>query len=181
MGPGLHFFSVTDNLGAGGPLSTHISRLLVAVAVVALLSVNAIAGALEDGMTAYAQANYAEAFRLLEPLAGQGEAVAQEVLGVMYAEGQGVKKNEAEAVRLFRRAAEQGNDLGQYNLGAAYVNGLGVPKDYVLGQMWFILAAAQGFEAARSARDKLTRYMTPDQIIEAQRLAREWKPTTPFK
>jgi TPR repeat protein len=97
----------------------------------------------------------------------------------MYAEGQGVKKNEAAAVKLFRGSAEQGNDRGQYDLGAAYVNGLGVSKDYVLGQMWFILAAAQGFEAASSARDKLTPYMTADQIAEAQRLAREWKPPTP--
>jgi TPR repeat protein len=153
--------------------------LLSAVVVAVLPSANANAGTLEDGMMAYKQGNYAEAFRLLQPLAGQGEAAAQEVLGVMYAEGQGVEKHEDEAVKLFRRAAEQGNNLGQYNLGAAYVNGLGVPKDYVLGQMWLILAAAQGFEAARSARDKLTAHMTPGQIAEAHRLAGEWKPKTP--
>ena len=157
----------------------QIVPLSVGVAVAILLSVNAIAGALDDGMAAYKQGNYAEAFRLLQPLAGQGEAAAQEALGVMYAEGRGVEKNEAEAIRLFRRAAGQGNVRGQYNLGAAYVNGLGVPKDYVLGQMWFILAAAQGFEPSRSARDRLTPYMTSDQIAEAQQLAREWKPTTP--
>jgi TPR repeat protein len=155
----------------------HVTRLLPAyIITVLLLATHAIAGAIEDGSKAYGQGNYAEAYHLLQPLAAQGDAVAQEVLGVMYAEGQGVQKDEAQAVQLFRQAAEQGNDRGQYNLGAAYVNGLGVPTDYVLGQMWFILAAAQGFEAARSARDKLTPYMTPGQIAEAQRLAREWKP-----
>ena len=156
----------------------HVTRLLPAyIITVLLLATHAIAGALDDGSKAYRQGNYAEAYHLLRPLAAQGDAVAQEVLGVMYAEGQGVQKDEAQAVKLFRQAAEQGNDLGQYNLGAAYVNGLGLPKDYVLGQMWFILAALQGLEAATSARDKLARYITPDQIAEAQRLAREWKPT----
>ena len=159
-------------------LPKHVTQLWTAYNVaLLLLASHAIAGAIEDGTTAYRQGNYAEAYRLLQPLAAQGEGVAQEVLGVMYAEGQGVQKDEAQAVRLFRKAAEQGNDLGQYNLGAAYVNGLGVPKNYVLGQMWFILAALQGFEAARTARDNLTPYMTPEQIAEAQRLAGEWKPT----
>ena len=44
--------------------------------------------------------------------------------------------------------------------------------------MWFNLAAAQGHEQAREARearDFLARHrMTPDQIANAQRLAREW-------
>jgi hypothetical protein len=32
-------------------------------------------------------------------------------------------------------------------------------------------------DAARRARDELAAQMSPDQITEAQRLAREWKPT----
>jgi hypothetical protein len=31
--------------------------------------------------------------------------------------------------------------------------------------------------AAGKVRDQLATQMTPDQIVEAQRLAREWKPT----
>jgi TPR repeat protein len=58
-----------------------------------------------------------------------------------------------------------------------YERGLGVPKDYVLGYMWFNLAAAQGHEIARWDREELSSAMTPDQIAEAQRLARDWKPT----
>ena len=98
----------------------HVTRLLPAyIITVLLLATHAIAGAIEDGSKAYRQGNYAEAYHLLQPLAAQGDAVAQEVLGVMYAEGQGVQKDEAQAVQLFRQAAEQGNDRGQYNLGAA--------------------------------------------------------------
>ena len=36
------------------------------------------------------------------------------------------------------------------------------------------LAAAQGFEEAQKAKDIVVRLMTPDQIAEAQRMAREW-------
>jgi hypothetical protein len=39
------------------------------------------------------------------------------------------------------------------------------------------LAAAQGNEDAAKARDELAAKMAPDQIAQAQRLAREWKPT----
>lgn len=43
--------------------------------------------------------------------------------------------------------------------------------------MWFNLAGAQGDKDAVSNRDYAATLMTPDQIAEAQRLAREWKPT----
>jgi hypothetical protein len=51
-----------------------------------------------------------------------------------------------------------------------------VPQDIVLAHMWSNLAAAQGNEPARGNRDLFASRMTPDQLAEAQRLAREWKP-----
>lgn len=45
-----------------------------------------------------------------------------------------------------------------------------------MGHMWTNLAAAQGSKEAAKARDIIVKYMTPAQIVEAQRLAREWKP-----
>ena len=55
-----------------------------------------------------------------------------------------------------------------------YYLGLGVPKDLVTAQMWFYLAAPS-YIPARKNRDILEKQMTPDQIAEAQKLAREWK------
>jgi TPR repeat protein len=52
-----------------------------------------------------------------------------------------------------------------------------VPKDIVRAYMWFNLAAAQGLEGAEKYRDEVAQHMTPAQIAEAQKLAREWKPT----
>jgi len=71
----------------------------------------------------------------------------------------------------------------QYNLGVMYKNGPGLPQDYVQAHMWFNLAASQ-FPAwekdkrgdAVKARDYLASKMTPAQIAEAQKLAREWEP-----
>ena len=102
--------------------------------------------------------------------------MAQNNLGLMFELGQGVTRDYAEAARWYRKAAEQGEALAQDNLGRMYEQGRGVTQDYVLAHMWHNLAAAQGDDDAAKARDGLAQQMTPDQIAEAQRLAREWKP-----
>jgi hypothetical protein len=40
--------------------------------------------------------------------------------------------------------------------------------------MWLNLAAAQGLENSIKMRDSLIKKLTPSQIEEGQRLAREW-------
>ncbi len=62
-----------------------------------------------------------------------------------------------------------------------YEKGQGVPQDYVQAHMWYNLAAshfAPGSDRDRAVknRDIIAEKMTPAQIAEAQRLAREWKP-----
>jgi uncharacterized protein len=96
---------------------------------------------------------------------------------VRYADG--VPRDYAEAVKWYRSAADQGDADGQYFLSEMYAYGYGVPQDYVSAHMWSNLSAAQGREGAATFRDLVARRMTPAQIAEAQKLAREWKPTTP--
>jgi TPR repeat protein len=80
-------------------------------------------------------------------------------------------------------SAEQGDATAQYNLAIMYDAGRGVLQDYVLAHKWYNLAASHyatweadiGASAARS-RDRLTVRMTPAQIAEAQKMAREWEP-----
>jgi len=88
------------------------------------------------------------------------------------------KRDYATAVRIIRPLAEQGDARAQYTLGVFYDNGLGVPQDRVTSYMWFDLSAAQGKEGAAAFRDLIARRMTPAQIAEAQKLAREKKPAT---
>jgi TPR repeat protein len=64
-----------------------------------------------------------------------------------------------------------------------YDDGEGVLQDYVEAHMWFNLAVAQfsGEERATIVvlRDAVTERMTTDQVVEAQRRAREWDAAHP--
>ncbi len=144
------------------------------------LTVPASAG-YNAGEAAYKRGDYATALRELRPLAEQGNAGTQRVLGVMYGKGRGIPQDYAEALRWYRKAAEQGDAHAQFNLGVMYVNGHGVPQDYALAHMWCNLAASrhppgEDLDRAVKNRDIVAMRMTPAQISEAQKLAREWKP-----
>ena len=91
----------------------------------------------------------------------------------------GVPQDYAEALKWYRLAADQGHASAQCNLGVMYANGEGVPQDYVRAHMWFNLSAAQGDQDAAKNRDDVAKRMTPAQIAEAQKLAREWQPKRP--
>ncbi len=80
----------------------------------------------------------------------------------------------AVALKWYRMAAEQGHAGAQNNLGVMYDKGDGVTQDYVQAHIWYNLAAAQGNELGRENRDIVAKRMTPAQVAEAQRLAREW-------
>ena len=132
--------------------------------------------------------DFALALRMFRTAADQGLAAAQANLGWMYYYGRGALQDYAQAVAWFRKAADQGEARGQSGLGLMYGTGLGVPQDFVLAYMWFNLAAyrAEGSPREESAgirdmavksRDMTAAQMTPDQIAEAQKMAREWKPT----
>jgi TPR repeat protein len=120
--------------------------------------------------------DYAEAAKWYRLAAEQGNAAAQYNLGIMYAKGRGVPQDDAEAAKWYRLAAEQGNAAAQFGLGDLYDLGKGVPQDYVRAHMWFNLAAAKGAGRAVKFREFVSSKMTPAQIAEAQKLAREWKP-----
>ena len=109
--------------------------------------------------------------------AEQGLAEAQTWLGVMYEYGKGVSQDDTEAMRWYTKAAAQGDAGAQTNLGGMYSNGDGVTKDYVHAYKWYSIAAANGYDDAATNRDNLAREMTPDQMAEGQRLAREWQAT----
>ncbi len=165
-------------------------KIAIGLVAVALFvgSVAAHAADIDAGINAYHRGDYATALRIFRQLAEQGDAKAQIKLGVMYARGwvvktkgkiieyRNVRPDHAEAARWFRKAAEQGDADAQYNLGIMYANGRGVTQDYVQAHMWYNLAAAQGKETASKLRDITEKMMTAEQIAEAQRLAREWKP-----
>ena len=70
--------------------------------------------------------DYAQAVKWYRMAADQGLAEAQLNLGVMYANGYGVKRDDAQAVRLYRLAAEQGNNGAMVNLSRMQQQGRGM-------------------------------------------------------
>ena len=127
--------------------------------------------------------DYTKALKWYRIAAEKGIPDAQHNLGLMYHNGQGVPQNYIEAAKWYRRAAQQGMPDSQVNLGIMYYHGQGVSQDYVLAHMWLNLAASQYPASVRENLNDAFHYknivkslMTPAQIAEAQRLAREWKP-----
>jgi TPR repeat protein len=191
-----------------------LKHALAAIILVLSFAAPVVAGPYDDANAAAMRGDYATALRIVRPLADQGNAEAQNHLGIMYERGHGVPQDYAEALNWYRKAADQGNAVAEFNLGGMYQNGKGVtenyveaerwyrraadqglaggqlligtmyeigmvvPKDVVRAYMWLNLSAAQSLQGAAEERDKVAHQMTPVQIAEAQKLAREWKPAT---
>ena len=106
----------------------------------------------QAGLAAYTEGDYAIALREFRPLAEQGDADAQRYLGLMYANGEGVREDDAEAVRWLRKAAEQGDAVAQGALGEAYSYGYGgLREDDAEAVRWYRMAAEQGDAVAQGA------------------------------
>lgn len=121
-----------------------------------------------------------EAARWYTRAAEQGHVAAQFTLAVLYTIGRGVSKNQPKAAYWFDRAATQGHPDAQIELGIRYGSGRGVPRDTVTAYKWILLGQTYARSTTLRARaaqslGRLSKGMTPTQIAEAQRQAREWK------
>jgi len=124
-------------------------RILLSLLFCLVTLTGAAASPLDDGVAAYRQGHWEEALRLLRPLAEQGEATAQELMGRLYERGKGVARNYNEAEAWYLKAAEQGNAFAQGHLGFLYRSGaLGTP-DYRTAAKWYREAAAKGNRLAQ--------------------------------
>jgi TPR repeat protein len=88
--------------------------------------------------------NEAQAVYWLRKAADQGNAMAQNGLGILYRDAKGVPQDYSKAVYWFRKAADQDNPDGQTNLGVMYQLGWGVKQNYAEAVRWYRKAANQG-------------------------------------
>jgi TPR repeat protein len=108
-------------------------------------------------------------------------ADAQTKLGFLYAVGRGVEKNQIEAARLFRKAAEQGDAVAQHSLGIMYASGsFGYAKDLILAYVLVSHVADKGNELSIRDLQKIMGLLSPDQLVEGQRLAVKWPHNIPW-
>ena len=121
-----------------------MSYLRLLIAALLFAAGPALAGPLENAEGAYFKKNYTTAMHLFRPLAQDGNARAQRMLGFMYGDGRGVPKDDQQAVFWFRKAAAQGDADSQSSLGYMYAFGIGLAKDYSQAMVLFQKAADQG-------------------------------------
>ena len=119
----------------------------------------------------------------LRASAEQGNEDAQFYLGVRYSNGQGILQDHDEAIRWFEHGAEQEDTRAMASLGLKYQEGVGVRQDYVQAHLWTNLAASRRTGETQKLlvwyREHAAKQLTPDQLAEAHRLAREWNSAHP--
>ena len=120
----------------------------------------------------YKQKDFKAILAIIHPLAEQGDALAQALVGDMYKEGLGVKQDDVEAVKWYRKAAEQGDADTQFNLGNMYAKGRGVKQDDFEAMKWYRQAAEQGEANAQAILG--FSYLLGKGIQVNKSLAKEW-------
>ena len=137
--------------------------------------------------------DYAKSLELRKSAAATGDALAQYNLAVEYLKGS-AKADMEEVLRLLLSAADQNFQGAMFNLGVLYLRGRKVPQDHVQALAWFERVAAwspgpngddpTGRMNEMSARAvaigrELRESMTPEEVVEAEKLLEEWEPGTP--
>lgn len=94
-------------------------------------------------------------------------------------------RNPGKALKGNSLGGDRGDALDHHLLGAAYFNGQGVSQDYVHSYFWYSLAASRSSGAERKkyteARDMAAEKLTPEKLVEGQRMTWEWEKSHPRK
>lgn len=128
-----------------------VTRLIKVGVVALVLTVASVAPsaagpsqAEKDASDAFGRGDYPTALSLLRPLAAQGNADAQVLLGLIYDSGLGIPQDYSEAAKWYRKAADLKSVHAYYMLAVMYGLGHGVPQDYTASVAWL----RQGAERA---------------------------------
>lgn len=100
--------------------------------------------AMENARIAYFEGDFLTALSTWRPMAEQGDARAQNNLGILYRNGEGLVQDFDQARAWLLRSAAQGHAQAQYSLGIMYDFGYGVPQNYPEALRWYQQAAALG-------------------------------------
>lgn len=125
-------------------------RLIIAVVISTLCLANSACIAIKPTVSTLENqsAEYEATAKRLRKLAQEGDATAQNSLGLLYEEGTGVPQSYRQAKKWFEEAANQGLADAQVNLGRLYLHGNAPPQSAQMALFWFSRAAEQGNVAA---------------------------------
>lgn len=130
----------------------------------------------EKGRQLMEQSQFTKAMQEFLPAANAGNADAEELIGVMYAMGLGVKRDDRRAFEWYLRASMKAHPGAQSGIAWYYEIGRGVSKDLVRAYMWYVLSAVGGDPDAAVSQEEVIKKMTPEQVREAQILIADYKP-----
>ena len=105
---------------------------------------------MDNAEEAYSSGDFELAVEIWQKYAVQGNATAQNNLGMALRDGKGIYQNFKEAANLFILSAESGNQYAQSNIGLMYLDGLGVEKNNNKAAKYFKLSADQGNASAQT-------------------------------
>lgn len=121
--------------------------LLVMVTISALLlGGQARAASLDDAVAALDNGRYQAARESFESLARTGNTDAQTLLGIMYSEGKGVRRDIQQARHWLESASHKGSHDAQFLLGLSYLGSYGSARknDVTSARIWLRRSAHNG-------------------------------------
>ena len=129
-----------------------------AILVFILIATSSLASAdeFEKGKRLYESGQYHEAMVSLMNNDTAKNPKAMALIGYMFNNGLGVRKNSEEAFKWYRAAAEDNLSVAQFNLGLMYEQGSGTSANIVEAVKWFRKAAEQNYHPAEMKMGYLT-------------------------
>ena len=134
------------------------------------------AGEIEHARDLMEEGKFEKAMQELIPAARSGNADAEELIGIMYAMGLGVKQDDVRAFDWYLRASMKGHPGAQSGVGWYYEIGRGLPApDLIRAYTWYVLSAIGGDPDAAISQEEVVKKMTREEIEKAHVLINDYK------
>ncbi len=129
-------------------------RFLTVLFLALFLPASALADTFEDALDARVRGDYQTTLKLIQPLADQGNADAQRLIGDMYFAGEGVKQDNAEGLKWYEKAAAHSGDY-QGRLASLYFEGRVVEQNNAEGLKWLLMSGNSGIDKSQRELGKI--------------------------
>ena len=70
--------------------------------------------------------------------------------------------------------AQRDDASAQFMVGFHFEKGYGVRKDYCEAYQWYAIANTNGYQPAAIAKDRITVFLSPEDMVEAEHVVRMW-------
>ena len=143
--------------------------ILIVLPIMATAEIEHARDLMEEG-------KFEKAMQELLPAARSGNADAEELIGIMYAMGLGVKRDDIRAFDWYLRASMKGHPGAQSGVGWYYEIGRGLPApDLIRAYTWYVLSAIGGDPDAAISQEEVIKKMTREEIEKAHVLINDYK------